>query len=129
MVLAALVAGSLVYCVLTVIAAVRYRGVRPPEPSAWPAISVLKPLAGVDEGLEENLARFSNSSTPNSKSCSPCAAPPTPPSRWWKSCGRATAAVPSRLIVTGEPPYPNAKVYSLDRMLAAARQPTGGDGR
>jgi ceramide glucosyltransferase len=30
-------------------------------------------------------------------------------------------AVPSRLIVTGEPPYPNAKVYSLDRMLAAAR--------
>ena len=29
--------------------------------------------------------------------------------------------VPSRLIVTGEPPYPNAKVYSLDRMLAAAR--------
>ena len=30
-------------------------------------------------------------------------------------------AVPSRLIVTGEPPYPNAKVYSLDRMLEAAR--------
>ena len=29
--------------------------------------------------------------------------------------------MPSRLIVTGEPPYPNAKVYSLDRMLAAAR--------
>ena len=29
--------------------------------------------------------------------------------------------VPSRLIVTGEPPYPNAKVYSLDRMLAEAR--------
>jgi ceramide glucosyltransferase len=29
-------------------------------------------------------------------------------------------AVPSRLMVTGEPPYANAKVYSLDRMLAAA---------
>jgi ceramide glucosyltransferase len=28
--------------------------------------------------------------------------------------------VPSRLIVTGEPPYPNAKVYSLDCMLSAA---------
>ena len=28
--------------------------------------------------------------------------------------------VPSRVIVTGEPPYPNAKVYSLDRMLAAS---------
>jgi ceramide glucosyltransferase len=29
--------------------------------------------------------------------------------------------VASRLIVTGEPPYPNAKVYSLDQMLKAAR--------
>jgi ceramide glucosyltransferase len=28
--------------------------------------------------------------------------------------------VSSRLLVTGEPPYSNAKVYSLDRMLAAA---------
>src|SRR5262249_54608640 len=30
-------------------------------------------------------------------------------------------SVPSHLLVTGEPPYPNAKVYSLDLMLAAAR--------
>jgi len=29
--------------------------------------------------------------------------------------------VPARLIVTGEPPYPNAKVYSLDLMLQDAR--------
>jgi ceramide glucosyltransferase len=28
--------------------------------------------------------------------------------------------IPSKLLVTGEPPYPNAKVFSLDRMLAAA---------
>ena len=28
--------------------------------------------------------------------------------------------VPTRLLITGEPPYPNAKVFSLDRMLAAA---------
>ena len=32
-------------------------------------------------------------------------------------------AIPSRLIITGEPPYANAKVYSLDRMLAEARHP------
>ena len=36
-----------------------------------------------------------------------------------ESLRRRYAAVPSRLIVTGEPPYPNAKVYSLDLMLAA----------
>ena len=28
--------------------------------------------------------------------------------------------VPSRLLITGDPPYPNAKVFSLDRMMAAA---------
>jgi ceramide glucosyltransferase len=33
---------------------------------------------------------------------------------------REYARVPSRMLVTGEPPYSNAKVYSLDRMLAAA---------
>ena len=28
--------------------------------------------------------------------------------------------IASRLLMTGEPPFPNAKVYSLDRMLSAA---------
>jgi ceramide glucosyltransferase len=28
--------------------------------------------------------------------------------------------IPSRLVITGEPPYPNAKVFSLERMMAAA---------
>ena len=28
--------------------------------------------------------------------------------------------MPSRLLITGEPPYPNAKVFSLDRMLHAS---------
>jgi ceramide glucosyltransferase len=29
--------------------------------------------------------------------------------------------IATRLLITGEPPYPNAKVFSLDTMLAAAR--------
>ena len=33
----------------------------------------------------------------------------------------AYPTVPAQTIVTGEPPYPNAKVYSLDHMLAASR--------
>jgi ceramide glucosyltransferase len=28
--------------------------------------------------------------------------------------------IPSRLVITGEPPYPNAKVFSLEKMLDAA---------
>jgi ceramide glucosyltransferase len=120
LVLAALVAGSLVYCGLTLIAAVRYRGVRPPAPAAWPAISVLKPLAGVDEGLEENLASFFEQGYPQFEILFAVRSASDPAVAVLEKLRARYPAVSSRLIVTGEPPYPNAKVYSLDLMLAAA---------
>jgi ceramide glucosyltransferase len=120
LILAALVAGSLVYCVLTLIAAVRYRAVRPPQPAAWPAISVLKPLAGVDDGLEENLASFFEQRYPQFEILFAVRSASDPAIFVLEKLRARYPAVPSRLIVTGEPPYPNAKVYSLDLMLAAA---------
>lgn len=120
LVLAALVAASLVCCALTLIAAARYRGVRPPAPAAWPAISVLKPLAGVDEGLEENLASFFEQGYPQFEILFAVRSASDPAIAVLEKLRVRFPAVPSRLIVTGEPPYPNAKVYSLDLMLAAA---------
>lgn len=119
--LLALVVGSLVYCVLTVVAAVRYRAVRPPVKHAAPPISILKPLAGVDYGLEENLASFFEQSYPEFEILFAVRSPADPAIAVVERLRARYAAIPSRLIVTGEPPYPNAKVYSLDRMLAAAR--------
>jgi ceramide glucosyltransferase len=118
--LLALVVGSLVYCVLTILAAVRYRGVRPPELRTGAPISVLKPLAGLDDGLEANLGTFFEQNYPGFEILFAVRSPDDPAIAVVERLRARYPGVPSRLMVVGEPPYPNAKVYSLDRMLAAA---------
>jgi ceramide glucosyltransferase len=116
-----ILAGSMVYCVLTVIAARSYLAQRIPATRDLPPISVLKPLAGVDEGLETNLRSFFEQDHPAFellfavREGNDAAIPVV------QALREQFPARASRLIVTGEPPYPNAKVFSLDRMLAEAR--------
>jgi ceramide glucosyltransferase len=119
--LSALVAGSWVYCVLTVVAARRYRDAQPGQAKGLPHISVLKPLAGVDEGLEDNLRTFFEQDYPAFEILFAVRDAADPAIGVVERLRSQYPATPSRLIVTGEPPYPNAKVYSLDRMLAAAQ--------
>jgi ceramide glucosyltransferase len=119
--LLALVIGSLVYCVLTVIAAMKYKAVRPKAASVETPISVLKPLAGVDEGLEENLRSFFEQKYPRFEILFAVRNASDPAIAVAERLRAVYPEIPSRLIVTGEPPYPNAKVYSLDRMLTAAQ--------
>jgi ceramide glucosyltransferase len=119
--IALLIAGSLVYCVLTIVAAVRYRGVRPPPLRDVAPISILKPLAGIDDGLEENLRTFFEQEYPAFEILFAVRTPDDPAIAVVERLRARYGSVPSRLLVTGEPPYPNAKVYSLDRMLGAAR--------
>jgi len=118
--LLALVAGSLMYCVLTMVGAVRYRAVQPAPLKTPPPISILKPLAGVDDGLEDNLRTFFEQQYPCFEILFAVSSPQDAAIAVAERLRAAHPEVPSRLIVTGEPPYPNAKVYSLDRMLAAA---------
>ena len=119
--LPALVCGALVYCVLTIVAAVRYHSVRPPELRVTAPVSVLKPLAGVDDGLEENLRSFFEQDYPAFEIWFAVRSATDPAIAVVEKLRSAYPQIPSQLIVTGEPPYANAKVYSLDRMLAAAR--------
>jgi ceramide glucosyltransferase len=124
MVAAALVAGSLVYCVLVILAAWSYRTLSSGRGSANPQlapISILKPLAGVDEGLEQNLRSFFEQDYPEFEILFAVRAADDPAVPILQALQKEFTARPSRLIVTGEPAYPNAKVFSLDRMLGEAR--------
>jgi ceramide glucosyltransferase len=121
LVLPALVTGALVYCVLTIVASLRYRAVRPPALREAAPISVLKPLAGVDDGLEENLRTFFEQDYPHFEILFAVRSPEDPAVRVAERLRGCYPDIPSQLIVTGEPPYPNAKVFSLDLMLSAAR--------
>jgi ceramide glucosyltransferase len=116
-----MVAGSLVYAMLTIIAAAVYRRVSPPQLRHRVPISILKPLAGVDEGLEANLRSFFAQQYGEFEILFAVHDAADPAIALVDKLRREFPAVPTQLIVSGDPPYPNAKVYSLDRMLQAAR--------
>lgn len=123
-VLLILIAGSLVYCALTVMAAARYAAVVPKmtgSKDGLPPVSILKPLSGDDLGLEENLSSFFEQDYPDFEVLFAVRRADDPAVAVAERIRARHAEIHSRLIVTGEPPYPNAKVFSLDRMLAVAR--------
>ena len=119
-VLLALVAGAVVYSLLSVVAALRYLSVRPPALKSPEPISILKPLAGLDLGLESNLRTFFEQDYPAFELLFAVRSGDDPAVEIVERLRREYQQVPSRLLVTGESPYPNAKVYSLEQMLAAA---------
>lgn len=118
--LLALVAGSCVYAVLSVLAARSYLRQPRLRDSSLP-VSVLKPLAGADLGLEENLRSFFEQDYPEYEVLMAVRSDEDAAIPVARKLQGEYPRVPSRLIITGEPPYPNAKVYSLDRMMAAAQ--------
>jgi ceramide glucosyltransferase len=121
LVLLALVAGSAVFCLLVVVAARRYASVRAPIPASYPPLSVLKPLAGVDLGLDDNLRSFFVQDYPDYEILCAVRTAEDPAAAVVGQLRAEFPTVHCKLIITGEPPYANAKVYSLEKMMAAAR--------
>jgi ceramide glucosyltransferase len=117
-----LVGGSLAYCALVVLGARRYLAVTPPGRGQCPPISILKPLCGHDDGLDENLRTFFAQDYPVFEILlgvhrldDPAAAVAA------QVIAEYDGRIDARLVVTGESPVPNGKAYSLNRLVREAR--------
>jgi ceramide glucosyltransferase len=115
-----LLGGSVLYSLLSVVAAFRYLSVRPVPPDRCEPISILKPLAGLEADLESNLRSFFEQDYPTFEILFAVRDGRDPAADVAERLRLAYPNIPSRLVITGEPPYPNAKVYSLDHMMRAA---------
>jgi ceramide glucosyltransferase len=121
-VLAVLLTGSLVYCALIVIATRRFLSACPPAPGSQPPISILKPLCGHDDGLEDNLRGFFLQDYPEYEVLFGVHRrddPAVPVAE--KIINEFSGRISARLVVTGESPIPNAKAFSLNRLVREAR--------
>lgn len=112
--------GAIVYSLLQVIATFRYLAVRPTTRIPSEPVSILKPLSGLDLDLESNLRTFFEQDYPDFEILFALRRADDPAAAVVARLQSEFPGVPSRLVITGEPPYPNAKVFSLERMLAAA---------
>ena len=114
--------GCWVYCVLAIAAAVRHkRACRPRAPGTPTAISILKPLAGLDEGLEDNLRSYFEQDYGEFELLFAVRHEWDPAAGLVRQLMREYPEVHAKLLLTGEPPYPHAKVFSLQCMLDQSR--------
>jgi ceramide glucosyltransferase len=118
-----LVAASAVFMLLAIAAAEHYRSVKPPYLSRdrMPALSILKPLHGYDEGLDENLRSFFRQDYPKFEILFAVESEEDRAVPVVRRLIEEHPKVTARLVIAGPSPVPNAKVHSLRWMQAEAR--------
>src|SRR6266852_4350654 len=104
-------AGAIVYSFLSIVAACRFLSVPRPALRLSEPISILKPLAGLDLNLESNLRTFFEQDYPAFEILFAVRDAQDPATEVVMHLQQAYPRIAARLIVTGEPPYPNAKVF------------------
>ncbi|HEY0161493.1 MAG TPA: glycosyltransferase [Edaphobacter sp.] len=117
---------STIYCLMVVTAAVRFglrrrRENRAAETSTFlPPVSALKPLHGMEDGLERNLETFFEQDYPEFELLFCARYDSDAGLQLARRVGERYPGVTARYLTCGEPKYPNAKMYSLAVMADAA---------
>jgi ceramide glucosyltransferase len=111
---------SALYFVLICFAVRRFRGAKAPSVRASPPISVLKPLHGLETGLRENLVTFFEQDYPDFELLFCARALTDPAFDIVRELMAEYQAVEVKLIASGEPSWPNARSFSVNRMISLA---------
>jgi ceramide glucosyltransferase len=122
LILLAMVCGSACYTAIAIFAARRFRrNSSPPANGFTPPITVVKPLCGIDRGLEANLESFFRQDYPSYEIVfavrdeSDAAVPVV------RRLQEKYRAIPARLLLVGPSRYLNAKVHAMEEILRVAR--------
>jgi ceramide glucosyltransferase len=120
--LGAIILGGIVYYFLGIIAAHKLIKKRPEKFFIENlSISILKPLKGVEEGLEEYLESFYALDYPSYELIFAVHTPTDPAVEVVKKLSSKHPKINSRLVIAENPPYANAKVFSLEQMANVAQ--------
>jgi ceramide glucosyltransferase len=119
---------STVYLALSLVATVRYlRRARAAQAAAnatpassLPPVTIFKPVHGMEEQLAADLESFFQQDYPDYEVIFGVRDMDNPAARIAEEVRARYPHVPSRVIVSGPPEWPNAKVFSLDKMIAAS---------
>ena len=119
--LSALYLGSLVYCVLAVVGAWRYKRSGAPKLTSFPPVTILRPLHGAEDNTEANLRSLFSQVYSEFEILLSVHEPSDPAVAIARRVMAAFPNVPARLVTAGVSPLPNAKVWSLRALLPLAR--------
>jgi ceramide glucosyltransferase len=114
---------STVYLILVIEAARRFRSSNQTiavDASELPPVTVLKPLMGLEPHLEENLESFFLQDYPDFELIFGMRDASDPARTVVEALQRKYPHVKTRIVLSGEPEYSNAKVFALERMLEHA---------
>ncbi|MGE5111972.1 MAG: bacteriohopanetetrol glucosamine biosynthesis glycosyltransferase HpnI [Acidobacteriaceae bacterium] len=120
---------STVFLLLALLAAVRFHTkarkwqnrVDRTEPGELPPVTVLKPVHGAEPNLDENLESFFLQDYPEYEIIFGCRDSDDPALDAVDRLRAKYPTVPVRVVLSGHPAWPNAKVFSLSKMIAASR--------
>ncbi|MGA3032412.1 MAG: glycosyltransferase [Terracidiphilus sp.] len=115
---------STVYLALVIVAAIRFkrrgRSAAASQPAAFPPASLLKPLHGAEPGLEQYLESFFSLDYPNFEILFCARTGDDAGLRIAREVAAMHPKIPVRFLVSGQPPWPNARCYSLSVMAPEA---------